>query len=76
MFQYRPIKQMLFSTELGDYCSYGIRAFSVTQSGSVAVQFVPDVSCDEAFVSLLAEKCTRQQLDPVQLLDVILDALP
>ena len=76
MFLFQPVKEFLFSPELGDYCSYGLRAFVLTAVSCSEVCFVSDVSCDPIFVSLLAEKCTRLQLDPMHLLDVILDALP
>lgn len=76
MFQFRPVKQFLSSPELGDYCSYGIHAFATTPSGCADAGLVSDVSCDLDFVSLLAGKCTSLQLDPVHLLDVVLDALP
>lgn len=75
MFRFRPVKQFLSSPELGDYCSYGIHAFTTTPTGHVDAGLVSDVSCDLDFVSLLADSCTRLQLDPVHLLDVVLDAL-
>ena len=76
MFRFRPVKQYLCSPELGNYCSYGIHAFVRTSSGCTEASLLSDVSCDFAFVSALAEKCTRLQLDPMHLMDVILDALP
>lgn len=76
MFQFRPVKQFLSSPELGDYCSYGIHAFAMTASGCTEAGFICDVSCDLGFVSLLADKCTKLQLDPLHLLDTVLDALP
>lgn len=76
MLQFRPIEQFLFSPELGEYRSFGIQAFSVSPTGAEEVSLISDVSCDPAFVSRLAEKCTQLQLDPVHLLDVVLDALP
>lgn len=76
MFLFRPVKQSLSSPELGDYRAYGIRAFTATPTGYTDAGLVSDVSCDLNFVSLLADKCTRLQLHPMQLLDVVLDALP
>lgn len=75
MFLFRPIKQFLSSPELGDYCAYGIHAFTTTPSGYADAGLVSDVSCDLDFVSFLADRCTRLQLDPVHLLDVVLDSL-
>lgn len=76
MFRFRPVKQFLSSSELGDYCSYGIHAFATTPAGCSEAGFISDVSCDFQFVSLLADRCTRLQLDPMQLIDVVLDSLP
>ncbi len=50
---------------------YGILAED--DKGNVAV--VPDISCDKAFVTRLAERCARGLLAPEQLLDVVTDAL-
>ena len=76
MFRFRPVKQFLSSPELGDYCSYGIHAFVSTPSGYSDAGLVSDISCDLQFVSRLADRCTRPQLDPMQLMDVVLDSLP
>lgn len=72
MFQFNPFEQILTSPDLGNYRSYGIRAFA---EGGEEVCFVSDVSCDFAFVAALADECTLLQLDPSQLLDVVIDAL-
>lgn len=76
MFRYRPVKQFLSSSDLGDYCSYGIHAFTATPTGFDNAGLIFDISCDQDFVSLLADTYTRLQLDPIHLLDAILDALP
>lgn len=46
---------------------YGIMA----EDGKGAAAVVPNISCDKAFVTRLAERCARGQLDPEQLLDVV-----
>ena len=51
--------------------SYGI----VADDGKGRAAVVPGVSCDRDFVTRLAERCARGQLDPEQLLDVVMDAL-
>ena len=76
MYQFQPVKQSLFSPELGNYRSYGIRALVAAPGGCTEACLISDVSCDFAFVSRLAERCTLLQLDPAHLLDVVLDALP
>ncbi len=51
--------------------AYGIKAED--SRGYAAV--VPNISCDKAFVTRLAERCERGLLAPEQLLDVVMDAL-
>ena len=55
--------------------SYGIIAQESFGDSWHFVAFVPGISEDKAFVLDLAEKCTRGQLNPIQLLDVVMDAL-
>lgn len=55
--------------------SYGIQA-KVEENGICTyVALIPDISCDKDFVEELAQRCTTGQLDPMHLLDVVLDAL-
>ena len=51
--------------------AYGI----LENDGSGYAAVVPNISCDKAFVTRLAERCARGQLAPEQLLDVVMDAL-
>ena len=75
IFRYALISEQLFSSELGHYRSFGIRAFQKTECGWREVAFVSDVSTDRAAVEQLARRCTEGQLDPIHLLDVVEDAL-
>ena len=75
IFRYALISEKLFSSELGRYRSFGIRAFQKTECGWREVAFVSDVSTDRAAVEQLARRCTEGQLDPIHLLDVVEDAL-
>lgn len=75
IFRYALISEKLFSSELGHYRSFGIRAFQKTECGWREVAFVSDVSTDRAAVEQLARRCTEGQLDPIHLLDVVEDAL-
>ncbi len=51
--------------------AYGI----LTCDGNGNAAIIPNISCDKAFVTRLAERCERGQLAPEQLLDVVMDAL-
>jgi len=70
-FIYIPVKESLFSRELGSYCSFGME---VMENGALHSQ-ISDVSTDENFVAELANHCTEGQLDPVHLPDVMEDSL-
>jgi len=70
-FTFCVVKQHFNLQESGDYTTYGISSNTDSQQLSL----VSDVSCDLAFVNALAAKCTRLQLDPMHLQDVILDSL-
>ena len=66
--QYRPIK--LHHLVAG--FSYGIKGEWTDENGQkVGSLLLPDVSCDYLFVSRLAARCTAQQLDPDQLLELL-----
>ena len=66
--QYRPIK--LHHLVAG--FSYGIEGEWTDENGQkVGSLLLPDVSCDYLFVSRLAAKCTAQQIDPDQLLELL-----
>ena len=75
IFWYALISEKLFSSELGHYRSFGIRAFQKTECGWREVAFVADVATARATVKQLARRCTEGQLDPIHLLDVVEDAL-
>ncbi len=51
--------------------AYGIKV----EDGRGYAAVVPNISCDKAFVTRLAERCERGQLAPEQLLDAVMDAL-
>ena len=68
---YIPVKETLYSQELGHYCSFGIE---VIEQGSLRLK-VADISTDGDFVAELVQRCSVGQLDPIHLYDVIEDSL-
>ena len=72
MFLYLPIKESFFSSEVGEYVSYGIR---VLDSEGNEIERVSDVSLNQSIVTELCEKCTTQNLDAIHLFDIIEDNL-
>lgn len=70
-FIYIPVRESLFSRELGHYLSFGL----VASENGVPHSKVSDISTDESFVTELAQQCSAGYLDPIHLYDVIEDSL-
>lgn len=68
---YEPIRQTVVSDDLGEYVTYGIRVLS----NGKPLSLVTDVSTDMDTVERLSALCTKEQLDPIHLMDVISDAI-
>ena len=67
--RYRAFKEVCWSAVLGSYDTCGI----VWEGEPDEV--IHDVSTDWELVQRLAEACSRAQLDPVHLMDVVQDAV-
>jgi len=70
-FTYVPVRECLISPKLGHYSSFGME---VLEKGTLSFK-VSDISTDESLVTVLAQRCTAGQLDPIHLFDVIEDML-
>lgn len=68
MYRYKVIEMRDY---ILDCTAYGI----IAEYGNGHTAVVPNISCDKAFVSRLAERCDRGQVEPEHLLDVVIDAL-
>lgn len=75
MFRYVPIKQRLFSPEIGSYQSFGLAAFQRSGLWWRKVAFLPDVSTSKPFVEQLARRYTHSQLHPIHLKEAVLNDL-
>lgn len=75
MFQYLPVQNELFSPEIGTYHAFGLRVLNVRDGKDEEVMILPDVSTDFAFTLRLASLFTEKQLDPVHLVDVLVDLI-
>ena len=56
--------------------SYGILAREEEDGAIREMAFVPRISGDRAFVQQILERCEKNQLSPLHLLDVVTDTLP
>ena len=75
MFRYVPVGETKYSSEQGNYVTYGICALSKNGTQIESKAFVPDVSPDLKLVISLSDLYTEKQLDPVHLKCVIEDFL-
>ena len=75
MFWFHPIEMRHAIPRLGRCVAYGILVERQDGTKWVPVTIAADVSYDPDVAAQLAEACTRQQLDPERLVDVISDFL-
>ena len=64
----------IFNAEFG-VTTYGISVLQRKESQTHIICSVEDISSDKYFVTQLAERCQRLQLDYLHFMDVILDAI-
>lgn len=76
MYQYSPIWIRILGSgpEGGHTCGIVIRELEAGQM--VGTSLIPHVSSDEAAVRRFAERCTREQLEPAQMLAALETAFP
>lgn len=72
MFAYTLIEEDLYIPDLGPYRTYGI---CVRNESGETVTVLSDISTDRDMVSDLAERCTKGELAPEHLLDVVLGSI-
>ena len=72
MIRYVAVEEQLYTSELGWYRTYGIRAEN--ECGETVTQ-ISDVSPESGFAEALAKACTEGELSPEQLQDVILNSI-
>lgn len=73
--QYIPLKEDLYSADIGNYQTFGILAFDQIGDEWREVARISDVSVDLQFVADLCARCNEGQLSPIHLRDVVEDAL-
>jgi len=75
VFYYRSFQEQLSTPEVGAYTTFGIAAFRSSDRKQDRLFSISDVSLDKHRVEELAALCTRLQLHPTHLQDVVEDAL-
>lgn len=75
MYRYRAVK---FPCKLEKHTlhpPYGLLAETLIHGNWEIIAVTADISLNKSLVERLAETCTRLQLDPIHLVDVIMDAI-
>lgn len=72
MNSYKSIPETMHHPEIGTYTSYGIAAYD--QNGHLRC-LVPDVFPDQKEADAFAARCTAEQVEWTQLMDVIEDTI-
>ena len=75
MLLYLVIEEQLYHEDIGEYTSYGIQGIYATYGVYKEVAFVSDVVCDRKKTAEIAALCTRLQLSPIHLIDVVEDMI-
>lgn len=70
MFEYKTVKEDLFSEDLGDFSSFGIKVFLVVDK-KYEIGVASDVSDDSLLVERIASYCNRRQVNPLDLLNTV-----
>lgn len=73
MFLYQKFKESLNSPHIGEYITFGIVVFFTLHNQKTELLRISDVSVDEEKVNIISELCTKEQLDPIHIYDVIED---
>ena len=74
MYHFQAVK-MARAQALDRKTFYGIVAQEQAEYGWTPVLIAGNISCNPEFVCNLADRCTREQLDPCHLADVVRDAI-
>ena len=75
MYRYRAVKLPCKLEKHMLRTPYGLQAEALVHGNWEIIAVTADISSDPSLVERLAETCTRLQLDPIHLMDVILDAI-
>ncbi len=66
MFEYIPVEEALFSNDLGEFTSFGIKVFLVVDK-KYEIGVASDVSDDQFTVDRIVNYCNNKQINPLEL---------
>ena len=73
MYLYQTYEEKLSHPDIGSYISFGIIVLIENNKQKDELFRISDVSVNKALVEKLSILCTKEQLDPVHIYDVIED---
>ena len=75
MIYYDSFEEKFTDREMGEYVSYGIEVFRITDEARETICKVHDVFLSESKAKEFAELCNSLNLSPIHIYDVIQDAI-
>lgn len=75
MYLYQTYEERLKHPDIGSYISFGIIVLTENNKQKKELFRISDVSVNKALVEKLSILCTKEQLDPVHIYDVIEDSI-
>lgn len=73
MFKYLSVREEVSNEEVGQYTTFGIKGFEKVGFSWEERIYIPDVTLDKTAAEFLAKICTKEQLEPLHLEDVVID---
>jgi len=70
MFEYVPIEENLFSSEIGNYRSYSIKVY-LKVGKKYEIGTASDISDDYSIVEKIASFCNIRQVNPLDLYETV-----
>lgn len=75
MYKYKMFAEKLNHPDIGNYTAFGIAVYSSVDNNPKKLMNISDISTDKKIVEDLCELCSREQLEPVHVFDVIEDMI-
>lgn len=75
MYRYQTYEEKLNHPDIGNYTSFGIIVLVESNQNTEELFRVSDVSVNQELVENLSNLCTKEQLDPIHIYDVIDDSI-
>lgn len=75
MITYQITKENMWDIDNGNYTSFGICAYDISNNNKKMVAYIPDIFLKEDEAKSLVDRCNKGKLSLIHLYDVIEDSL-